>query len=604
MTSSDDSLPEVDLRFLPTTSTPADAKDDVLEINSSSSSEGPGQVCVDCALIQCSLNVSDLRLAKYDFELKSCSAVCLDYTDPLAIFTKSFCLSMIEKDILNKKSIENLKRNVEHLFSDIFDLVTNGRWRFYCQILEYVEVLGYDDKDKMATLMNEIANLLVGSGAIEFDENLDGRIGRAARKSLFRYIKTTSNFLALQAVLETLLIFFKKGVDIRSFLPESISFLTVSFSNLPSDENSLEYHRSLSNITRKIITDVLYEKSIEVHELKYEEFMNDIIPSGRDPYLYFNKKENLFCHLVVFSPRQVYLEKIQLQSLVFDEEAETLATDHWTFVLKSKTEFARFLKMKKTDAEHIDNYDMHEFVKNDKNDKNQSNSEESLNLATPIEISSKAQMMEDKCKDDGESEFEEEYSEDEDETVATEVESGFKINQSDIKDYWDADKRIFIRETAGRDWPMMYGCPCAVVVKYNKPKVYNSRKRNLVFARCKGYCVICKAEHKFKIPNNPFRETVLPDGSMRYETISDMVVLVKVEGRFYVSDGKPDIKRPYHEKEKAKGLDLRGEERRLLGMKASLEGAASVYREGMAYLQKDQIENSNRTSVRSLPVIR
>lgn len=208
MTSSDDSLPEVDLRFLPTTSTPADAKDDVLEINSSSSSEGPGQVCVDCAFIQCSLNVSDLHLAKYDFELKSCSAVCLDYTDPLAIFTKSFCLSMIEKDILNKKSIENLKRNVEHLFSDIFDLVTNGRWRFYCQILEYMEVLGYDDKDKMATLINEIANLLVGSGAIEFDENLDGRIGRAARKSLFRYIKTTSNFLALQAVLETLLIFF------------------------------------------------------------------------------------------------------------------------------------------------------------------------------------------------------------------------------------------------------------------------------------------------------------------------------------------------------------------------------------------------------------
>ena len=257
--------------------------------------------------------------------------------------------------------------------------------------------------------------------------------------------------------------------------------------------------------------------------------------------------------------------------------------------------------MKKTNAEHIDNYDMHEFVKNDKN---QANSEESPNLATPIEISSKAQMMEDKCKDDGESECEEEYSEEEDETLATEVESGFKINQSDIKDYWDADKRIFIRETAGRDWPMMYGCPCAVVVKYNKPKVYNSRKRNLVFARCKGYCVICKAEHKFKIPNNPFRETVLPDGSIRYETISDMVVLVKVEGRFYVSDGKPDIKRPYHEKDKAKGLDLRGEERRLLGMKASLEGAASVYREGMAYLQKDQIENSNRTSVRSLPVIR
>ena len=57
-------------------------------------------------------------------------------------------------------------------------------------------------------------------------------------------------------------------------------------------------------------------------------------------------------------------------------------------------------------------------------------------------------------------------------------------------------------------------------------------------------------------------------------------------------------------RDNAKGLDLRGEERRLLGIKASVEGAASVYRQGMAYLQRDQIENSNRTSARSLPVIR
>ena len=84
----------------------------------------------------------------------------------------------------------------------------------------------------------------------------------------------------------------------------------------------------------------------------------------------------------------------------------------------------------------------------------------------------------------------------------------------------------------------------------------------------------------------------------------DMIVCVSVQGRFHVTDSKPNIKKPVHSKENTKGLDLRGEERRLLGIKASLEGAAPVYREGMAYLQRHQIENSNRTSIRSLPVIR
>ena len=71
-----------------------------------------------------------------------------------------------------------------------------------------------------------------------------------------------------------------------------------------------------------------------------------------------------------------------------------------------------------------------------------------------------------------------------------------------------------------------------------------------------------------------------------------------------VDDCKLDITKPLHLKQNAKGLDLRGEERQLVGMKASMEGAAPVYREQMAYLQREQILSSNRTSVRSLPVIR
>ena len=89
-----------------------------------------------------------------------------------------------------------------------------------------------------------------------------------------------------------------------------------------------------------------------------------------------------------------------------------------------------------------------------------------------------------------------------------------------------------------------------------------------------------------------------------YSVERDMVVQVSVEGTFHLQDGKPEIALPAHSILKAKGLDLRGEERELIAKKASLEGAKSVYREGMAFMQREQIESHNRTSVRSLPVIK
>ena len=151
---------------------------------------------------------------------------------------------------------------------------------------------------------------------------------------------------------------------------------------------------------------------------------------------------------------------------------------------------------------------------------------------------------------------------------------------------------------------MMYGSPCSVVIKYDRVKVVDSRNRNAAFAKLTGKCSICQAKHRFEVKYSPFEETSMPDGSIQYDAVRDMMVSVKVEGRFYVTDCEADVKKPVHLRENAKGLDLRGEERRLIGIKASNEGAASVYREGMAYLQRDQIENYNRTSARSLPVIR
>ena len=617
-----ESLPEVERKYGgPFSSTPADAAlDDSLHLSSPSSSGGHENICVNCALIESSLSISNICSAEYEIEMHCCSTLCLDYNDSLATFTQEFCSKIIENGFLNRIIIGNLKKNLKPFFCRYLDSLENGRLNFYCQMLEYTELLENEEKDKVITLINEIAELLVDVKVKEFETELGGVLGRSARKSLLRYMKETSNFLSLQAVVETMIIFHKKGVDIRVFLPESLSFLTHSFNNLPCDAVSIKYHNFISSITRRIIIQVLKESSIEVFELTEETFMNEIIPAGRDLFLYLNKTENVLSHLVVFSPRNMYLERIKLDAISINEDAGTVATDHWNWKLKSKQCLQRLLKMKNSSTSKENKQgEVHGYIdpgkpKDHEEDKDEvEHSLENVSTVEPEDLDSKVtkvtideQNPDDFAdnlldKEDLYSAHDEDYEEEE--TLAAEVESGFKINQQDINEYWD-HARLFYRGTTGRDWPMMYGSPCAVVMKYDRVKVVDSRNRNAAFAKLTGKCTICQAKHRYEIKYSPFDETRMPDGSIQYDAVRDMIVFVKVEGRFYVTDCKPDIKKPLHMRDNAKGLDLRGEERRLLGIKASVEGAASVYRQGMAYLQRDQIENSNRTSARSLPVIR
>ena len=350
---------------------------------------------------------------------------------------------------------------------------------------------------------------------------------------------------------------------------------------MPENDNSVNYHHALSNITRQIIVDVLNEKSIEVYELASEEFINDVIPAGRDLYLYYQKEEHVLCHLVVFCPNNVYLERIQLESFEFEEETVSLVNDHWRFTLNSRVSWQKLLDIK---------IKLKEPRSSDFMEIDDGPDERNVKVKEYIDIRSDIVVEEiDETKDD--------------DSVNCLLKAAFMVKKEDIKDYWDPD-RSFYRHQTGRDWPMMYGSPCAVVVGNVHVKVVDSRKRKCNFAKLTGTCIICKATHIYNIEKSPFMESLLSDGSMEYETVMDMIVVASVDGKFHVVDDIPDITKPVHSIENAKGLDLRGEERRLLGIKASMEGAAPVYREGMAYLQREQIEASNRTSIRSLPVIR
>jgi hypothetical protein len=492
-------------------------------------------------------------------KLKCIAVVHLDYNDSLATFTQEFCSKIIENGFLNRITIGNLKKNLKPFFCRYLDSLENGRLNFYCQMLEYTELLENEEKDKVITLINEIAELLVDVKVKEFETELGGVLGRSARKSLLRYMKETSNFLSLQAVVETMIIFHKKGVDIRVFLPESLSFLTHSFNNLPCDAVSIKYHNFISSITRRIIIQVLKESSIEVFELTEETFMNEIIPAGRDLFLYLNKTENVLSHLVVFSPRNMYLERIKLDAISINEDAGTVATDHWNWKLKSKQCLQRLLKMKNSSTSKENKQgEVHGYIdpgkpKDHEEDKDEvEHSLENVSTVEPEDLDSKVtkvtiddQNPDDFAdnlldKEDLYSAHDEDYEEEE--TLAAEVESGFKINQQDINEYWD-HARLFYRGTTGRDWPMMYGSPCAVVMKYDRVKVVDSRNRNAAFAKLTGKCTICQAKHRYEIKYSPFDETRMPDGSIQYDAVRDMMSKLK-EG-FMLLIANPTLRNLY-----------------------------------------------------------
>ena len=556
-----ESLPEVERKYGgPFSSTPADAAlDDSLHLSSPSSSGGHENICVNCALIESSLSISNICSAEYEIEMHCCSTLCLDYNDSLATFTQEFCSKIIENGFLNRITIGNLKKNLKPFFCRYLDSLENGRLNFYCQMLEYTELLENEEKDKVITLINEIAELLVDVKVKEFETELGGVLGKSARKSLLRYMKETSNFLSLQAVVETMIIFHKKGVDIRVFLPESLSFLTHSFNNLPCDAVSIKYHNFISSITRRIIIQVLKESSIEVFELTEETFMNEIIPAGRDLFLYLNKTENVLSHLVVFSPRNMYLERIKLDAISINEDAGTVATDHWNWKLKSKQCLQRLLKMKNSSTSKENKQgEVHGYIdpgkpKDHEEDKDEvEHSLENVSTVEPEDLDSKVtkvtideQNPDDFAdnlldKEDLYSAHDENYEEEE--TLAAEVESGFKINQQDINEYWD-HARLFYRGTTGRDWPMMYGSPCAVVMKYDRVKVVDSRNRNAAFAKLTGKCTICQAKHRYEIKYSPFDETRMPDGSIQYDAVRDMMSKLK-EG-FMLLIANPTLRNLY-----------------------------------------------------------
>ena len=191
------------------------------------------------------------------------------------------------------------------------------------------------------------------------------------------------------------------------------------------------------------------------------------------------------------------------------------------------------------------------------------------------------------------------------------IDSQFVVLQSDLFKYWDVrqnsnpqiKERRFKTTRIGFEWPKSYGSPCVVIIKYNHALKFNSKKK-VSFANITGICKICNSTHKYKIAQNPFAESLDEEDRVRYRAINDMLVEVTVTGKFYEVNGKPDISQPVHEREKAAGYHLKGEERQLLADYATNKGVASAYSDQFAFMKKDEMSKFNITSIRSREVIK
>ena len=652
------SLPEVELRYMEyikgdsgsDEDDPGDnekdfgGNEDDCGGNEDDSGDKEDKNCIDCAILYISEHMSDLFSKPFSFDKKfDCTFQCLQYENCLETFAMAFSSHLALKNSLNRKNEEIFMSNIILLFDKIISLRNNGRIQLFCFLLVQLDVLEYDERDKLVTIINKISSRFVDFEHRKFEEEFKGAFGANARKSLLRYMANTSHFLALQSVVEFLLVFFKTGIHVDAFLPSDFN-LEKRFENIPEDQASIEYHKNISNITRSLIQNIFKEKAIEIIKLETEEFINKDIPAGNDLFLYFNKRGKVFYHLVVFPHSIVYMEEIELATICFDTENRIFSNKQWKFVLKNNFVFSKALNElfveekssklsteieivnevdKKKQATHSKDKlktemmdDFHRMVEED--DANSSMDDE--DISDDHKVKSKAEMINDsprsvKEEDKGSDIDDGDLSNDnsdmaDDDCIQAVINDGFSVKKEDLINYWNpamhGSGRKFIRETTGRDWPMMYGSPCAVVIGYDHVKAIDSRKRNLPFAKLSGECLICKATHRFKIQTNPFKETYNKDGTIKYQSEENMIVFVTVEGRFHLKhdSSTPDITKPVHDRTNSKGLQLRGDERRLLAMKGSLEGASSVYYEGMAYIQREQIESHNRTGLRSLPVVR
>ena len=272
--------------------------------NSPSPTNGDLVTCVPCTIHEVTQRLRQLDVTWSQVQQMSCTTSCLAM-DILGGFTDSF-VSFLSRSVITMETGKHMRDDL----CLVLDNLGIGKFEFYLRSILSMDKFAPDDKDKLISFLNTMAYEFATS---DNQGLLDTLMGRRARRSLGRFISDTSNFLSLQAFIETLTVFHGLGLAVDALIPSKFCYIIDSFASL-NEEFSIsnyQYHTTLSNIVRQLITDEL-ENQIEIFELDEEKFINDDLPTGNDPFLYYRKREHSFNHLVVFGPHK-YIWKLWIQ---------------------------------------------------------------------------------------------------------------------------------------------------------------------------------------------------------------------------------------------------------------------------------------------------
>ena len=585
--------------------------------------------CSGCALLYVSRNVQLMVESDYMTLSLACTASCLDpnVKDAVAEMALNMIVLVSRTDSVSKNTIENFCSNFKRICLKILDQTEDGRDGFFMRMLSYLSRMKIQDANRVVTVLNEIVDICVEEEDA-FEEKLIKN--KAGRRNMISYLKSTGAFFSVMAVIETWFKMFRRKINLKRILPTQLHFVEDMFKDLVTPYTRVVYHEKMSNIARKVLT-AIGSNNIQVIELNKKVFR--VVQTGRtiemphDRFIYLDKVEQ---NLVTFLLRGnlTLAEKVDFQNASFENEGNKLLTNKWIFEPKNicAEDILQFLvglkvpnKSNETKNKSKDSSSNENEIAVEANECNdakvpiKSNIDENYGLV----IDPNDGFMEDTNDDDDDDNHGDggnsnrsydagDHSEGKRHCV---IETSFTVKQESILKYWPLNdklnqKRQFNSTKVSLDWPKMYGGMCPIVISQNYVTIYGSRKTNANFGKVVGKCIICDTKYTHIIKENPFEE-IIKNGLIKYNVVRDMVVDVEADGCFFVEEGEePSIQKPVHKKSKARGLQLRGRERELLGDMAAQHGVQATHRQQMAFALEEQIEVGNTTSMRSYPVIK
>ena len=427
-----------------------------------------------------------------------------------------------------------------------------------------------------------------------------------AQRNLSKFLFQTGAIQSFHAVIEAFHKMFKLGVDMNLVLPEFLLGLIDDFKTMDKAHKGWAYHEFLNSICRKLIKKCLKDQNLTIIEITKKVYTKEknVHFDGQD-FLYFDKTQWQIAHFLEVK-NKMCCEYFSVDDLIFSKEENTLENEYWKFYLKQKNEFlgstTKPMFEKKAelqgpiklheDIDRIDDEDNNEIYENVDN-------EDIYKDVDKVEIHE--DVDHNGGQETGENDSRKERSHDHDV-----IETTFVIEKETILKYWKPkshENRKFDAHLVGAEWPRRYNSVCCIVLEYNRAKKYNSRKRKDNFAKITGICTICTATHEYNIIENPFEEKEDERG-IQYMPKGNMTVNVSVCGQFHHTNGEPDISKPYHKKENARGKFCKGRERELLGKRAAEIGPVPAYMEQFDKANEKELRFANKSSIRSVPVIK